>query len=529
MRIKTDIIYGDTAQDEIHKGAEIVAQAVGSTLGPSGKNVAIAYSNEYGIHARIVVKDGVTVARSIDLDNEYQNMGAQIIKEASWKTVQAVGDGTTVSAILSFALYDQIFKLSRAGYDPILLRKEVEKAVDKVIGEIDKLAIPVKTLEQKKQIANISANDEELGELIAKTVHEMGENGLVLVEESTLPHTKVEKTEGFQFDKGWAAPEFMTNPNRLEATIENPLILITDEYVNDLRLIEDLLNALATQHKKLVFLASNFSLVVAGNMADNKNRGVLPSLLIEAPSMGQNQRNTLSDMAVLTGATFFSQSTGKKLADATIEDLGQAEYVKSTRNETLISGGHGNKLVIKERVAEIEKMLETEEMDFDKEKLKERLARFTSGIAVIKVGGATETEMKERLERVKDSVQATKAAVATGIVPGGEVIYLIIRQVLSPKNIAENIVYQALYQPFKILLTNAGLDAGEWYEKLQNATKHSGIDITKQTIVDMVKEGIIDPSEVSKEALKNACSTAIANSSIGFIVIQKNTDKDTKR
>ncbi|HEX9059117.1 MAG TPA: chaperonin GroEL [Clostridia bacterium] len=529
MRIKTDIIQKEEAQDAIYKGAEIVSSAVGSTLGPSGKNVAIAYSNEYGIHMRIVVKDGVTVARSIDLDDEFANMGAQIIKEASWKTVQAVGDGTTVSSILSFALYKQIFKLSRAGYDPILLRKEVEKAVDKVIAEIDKIAIPVKTLEQKKQIANISANDEELGELIAKTIQDMGPNGLILVEESTFPVTKVEKTEGFQFDKGWAAPEFMTNPNRLEATVENPYILITDEYVNDLKQIEDLLNELAQKRKKLVFIASNFSLIVAGNMADNKNRGVLPSLLIEAPGMGQNQKNTLSDIAVLTGGTFFSQSTGRSLKDATLEDLGQAEYVKSTRTETLISGGKGQKEVVTSRIAEIEKMLDSEEQEFDKEKLKERLARFTSGIAVIKVGGATETEMKERLERVKDSVQATKAAVATGIVPGGEVIYLVIRETLSTKNIAENIVYQALFEPFRILLTNAGLDAGEWYEKLKSSPKHAGVDVTKPAIVDMVKEGIIDPSEVSREALRNACSTAIANSSIGFIIIQKNTEKDTKR
>lgn len=574
MTIKTSIISGDEARQKMQAGAKKVKDPVASSLGPSGKNVAIAYRNEQGIYGRIIVHDGVTIARAIELEDENENFGAQIIKEAARKTVDKVGDGTTCATILSYAILEEINRLVVAGYDPMLLRKGVENAVKQMVSEIEKISIPVKTLEQKKQIATVSAQDPELGELVAKIVDEMGIDGLVLPESSSSPITTVEKQSGFQFDKGWAAPEFMTNPDRGEATVENAYILITDGFLNDLELIKPLLNDCAKNNRKLVIIASNFSLIATGNMVANKMNGVISSLLIEAPSFGANQKNILQDIAIFTRAKFFSQSTGFKIEDATIADLGRCEYVKSTKNDTIIAGGIASKEEMNMRIAEIKKQMEIEELEFDQDKMKERLARLTSGVAVIRVGGTTEVEMKERLERVKDSILATKAAVRGGIVPGGEVVYLVVRQKLDQKDIAQNVLYKALYQPFKTLLNNASMNDGAWYEKLMNSgkegkkkwifsrdsgltaqdlkkfnpddpdqmllvngdiseavkiigtpMKNGGVNVVKRKIVDMLNEGIIDPAFVPIEALKNAASAAILKATTGFIIIQKDIDK----
>jgi len=530
MNIKTDIISGTEAQDKILTGAKKVHDPVSSSLGPSGRNVAISYVNEQNNRMNVILCDGVTIAASIALDDEYENVGASFIKEAARKTVDEVGDGTTVSVILSYAIHKEINKLVAAGHDPMLLRKGIEKATEQMIDEIKKLSIPVKTLEQKQQIARVSAKDDELGDLVAECIHDIGAEGLVVIDESTSPVTKVEKQKGFQFDKGWAAQEFMTDPRRGLATLENPYILITDEFVKDIEPIRDLLNDLAGKSQKLVFIAGSFGLEVAGLMVDNKNkvfngRPLLPNLLIEAPSFGQNQKNIMQDIAILTGGKFFSRSTGLDIKDATIDDLGRCGFVKSTKTETIIAEPTATKEDIKARIDEIKKSIETEDLEYDKDKIKERLARFTSGVSVIRVGGATEAEMKERKERVKDSVAAVKAAVKKGIVPGGEVIYLTVREKLDQKDIAQNILYKAFYEPFRILLTNAGMNDGEWYEKLKSQSKTMGVNVAKQTIVDMIKDGVIDPSSVSVEALKNASSMAILNSSVGYEIIQKDIDK----
>lgn len=525
MTIKSTIKSEKDAMEAILKGAKIVSSTVGSTLGPAGKGVAISYANERGIWGRIIMRDGVTVAKSIDLENEYENTGAQFVIQASRKQVDAVGDGTTVVSLLTNALLEEIHALTVAGYNPRLLQKGIEDAIEKVRSEIKKLSIPIKTLEQKKQIASISAQDKELGEMIATVFHKMGSDGLIIPEESTGPVTKVDEQTGFQIDKGWADPNFMTNPDRGEATIEQPYILIADGLINDLEPIKGLLEDCNKNRRKLVFIAPQFGLNAAGAMIANKVSGAIPCLLIEAPSFGQNQKNVLQDIAIFTKATFFSESTGKRYENATIADLGRCEYIKSTKNESIIVGGAGEKENIEMRIAELRKAIEIEEVEFDKEKLKERLARLTSGVAVIRVGGATEVEMKERMERVKDSIAATRAAIRSGIIAGGEVIYLVARQVLNQKDVSENIIYRALYQPFKILLNNAAMNDGEWYEKLKNSAKNMGVNVVKQEIVDMLKEGIIDPTEVSLNALKNASSTAIALSSIGHVIIQKDIDK----
>lgn len=525
MTIKSTITSGKQAEEAILKGAKIVSETVGSTLGPSGLAVAIAYCNERGIWGRIAVRDGVTVARSIDLEDENENMGAQFVIQASRKQVDSVGDGTTVVSILTYAILKEIHALKTAGYNPRDLQKGVEEAINKVILEIEKLAIPVKTLEQKKQIATISAQDPELGDIVATIFDKMGEDGLVIPEESTDSVTKVDEQAGFQIEKGWADPNFMTNPDRGEATIEQPYILIADGLINDLEPIKGLLEDCHKNHRKLVFIAPQFGLSAAGAMIANKVSGAIPCLLIEAPSFGQNQKNILQDIAIFTKAKFFSEWTGHDYKDATIADLGRCEYIKSTKNETIIVGGSASKEELDLRVAELKKSIENEEVDFDRDKLKERLARLTSGVAVIRVGGTTEVEMKERMERVKDSIAATRAALRKGIVAGGEVIYLAARQKLDQKDVAQNVVYKALYEPFKKLLGNAAMNEGEWYERLKSAPQNFGVNIVKQEIVDMIKEGIIDPCEVSTNALKNAVSTAVADSSIGHIIIQKDIDK----
>lgn len=525
MIIKTSILSGEEVQEKIQKGAKILADAVSSTLGPAGRNVAITYANERGEYGSIIVHDGVTVAKSIDLEDPYENIGARFLKEAARKQVDAVGDGTTVTTLLGYSILAEINALVAAGHNPMLLRKGIEKAVDEMIAEIKTLAIPVKTLEQKKQVATVSAQDEELGTLIAEVIDDMGEDGLVVVEESTNDKTSVTKQAGFQIDKGWTRPDFMTNPDRGEATIEDPYILITDGMFNDLEPIKDLLQELANNKKKVVIIAPQFGLQAAGAMIDNKMRGILPCILIEAPSFGQNQKDVLQDIAIFTKGKFFADDTGLKLEDATLADLGRCEYVKSTQNETIFAGGIAKQEEIDTRIQELRNQLDLTLLEFDQDKLKERIARLTSGVSVIKVGGSTEVEMKERLERVKDSVAATKAAVRSGIVPGGETIYLDIRKKLDQKDIAQNIVYKALYQPFKKLLNNAAMNDGEWYEKLKSTDKNSGVNVVIQEIVDVIKMGIIDPAEVPIEALKNASSTAIVLATTGHIVHQKDIDK----
>lgn len=525
MTIKSLIKSEKEADESIMRGAKIVSSAVSSTLGPQGRNVAISYANEHGIFASIIMHDGVTVAKSINLEDEFENIGARFIIESAKKMVQEVGDGTSVSVLLAFSIYKEIVSLVAAGYNPRQLQEGVEKAVKQIIVEIEKLAIPVKTLEQKRQIATISAQDPELGDMIATIFDKMGEDGLVIPEESTDSITKVDEQAGFQIDKGWSDPNFMTNPDRGEATIEQPYILIADGLINDLEPIKGLLEDCHKNRRKLVFIAPQFGLNAAGAMIANKATGAIPCLLIEAPSFGQNQKNILQDIAIFTKAKFFSEWTGYNYQDATIADLGRCEYIKSTKNETLIVGGSASKEDMAMRVAEIKKSIEIEEVEFDRDKLKERLARLTSGVAVIRVGGTTEVEMKERMERVKDSIAATRAALRKGIVAGGEVIYLVARQKLDQKDIAQNIIYKAVYQPFKKLLENAAMNDGEWYEKLKSSKKNMGINVVKHEIVDMISEGIIDPAEVPIQALKNAVSVACSLASVGHIIIQKDIDK----
>jgi chaperonin GroEL len=518
--MKTKVLLGSKVQQKMLKGVRIMSDTVCTTLGIRGRNVAIAYSTPTGeVYLRSVIHDGVSVSKSIDLVDEYENMGASLLKQAAQKQVQEVGDGTTVTILLARALLDEIQSLVAAGVNPMGLRQQIEKDIKTITTEIERLSIPVTTFDQKKYIATVSAEDETLGELVAKVIEDMGVDGMVAVEESKNSDTTVDKQEGMQLDKGYLHQLFQTNPERMDATLENPYILVTDKDIPSLAVIKDIIVECAKQGNKLFIISPNFSPDAIGALIDNKMKGALLSLPIQAPSFGINQKNTLQDIAIFTGAKFITSDAGHKLEDIKLEDLGHADYVTSTKSETIIVGGKGNKELIDNRIESIKTAINKEDQDFDREKLKERLAKLTSGIAVIKVGGATEVEMLERLERVKDAVAATKASVISGIVPGGETIYLKAREVLSK----DSLLYKVLYEPFKKLVNNAGLNDGQLYERLLTTKiKNPGIDVRTGEVIDMVKSGIIDPTMVAVQALINSSSVAVAISTTGALVIPDN-------
>ena len=493
-----------------------MAQAVGTTLGVRGRNVAIAKTNPYGqIYERLVLHDGVSVARSIDLPDEFENMGAQLLKQAAQKQVQDVGDGTTAVIILAQAIITEANKLIAAGINPMSLRSGLEAGSQQLVDWLEKAAIKIENFEQMKQIATISAEDAELGELVAQTVQKMGADGLVAVEQSKNSLTTVEEQTGLQFDKGFAHPLFMTNPERLEATLEDPYLLITDKPINNLEAFREILVAVSKQGYRLVIIAPTIGADALGALVKNKMDGAISCLAILAPSFGSNQQQTLQDIALATGAQFITEQAGHKFEDVELKDLGRAEYITATKGETLIVGGKGDKKILQTRVGEIKLRLEKEDQEFEKELLRQRLARLTSGIAVIRVGGATEVEMLERLERVKDSVLATKSAISGGIVPGGEVIYLQAR-----KEIKNDILCKALYEPFRVLVTNAGFNDGQLYEKLENfVIPNKGIDVIDGEVKDMMQAGIVDPVAVPINAIINSVSVAIQLITTGCVIV----------
>lgn len=530
--IYSEIRSGKEAQELLMEGVDRICDTTAITLGPMGRNVALAYSSMYGeIWQRFIQHDGVTTAKAISLLNEFEDMGAQIIKQASQKQVQDVGDGTTVVMILAQAIYHEIYTLTAAGANPRKLRVAIETGIEKLIREIQKLAVPVKTFEQLKQIATISAQDANLGEMIARTIDEMGVDGLVVAEESKSNETVVDKQKGMQLDKGWASEFFQTNPDKGEATLENPFILATDKSITtneQLKELQPVIDHCAKRGKPLVIIAPHIGTEPMGWLAERKLRNIFHSLVITAPSFGQDQKNKLQDIAIYTGGKFIAEGITEFEDINPQEDLGECQYITASKSETIVVGGKGAKDAIDIRIKEIQTALKREEVDFDRKKMEERIAKFTTGVAVIKVGGATEVEMKERMEQVKDAIAATKAAKRYGIVPGGETIYLKIRNILNKENPGEGILYRALYKPFTVLLGNADMEHGEWYNKLQSAADGTGVNVVAEKLVDMFLEGIIDPASVSINALRNASSTAIELSTTGAVVIQK-LDRTTER
>jgi len=510
-----DIIYGENAREKLKKGVEKLAKAVGTTLGPKGGNVALDKS--WGTPQ--IVNDGVTIAKEIDLEDKFENMGAQIVKEAASKTNDLAGDGTTTAVVLARAVVNEGLKNISAGTNAMILRGGLEKATDAVVKEIAKFAKKISSKEEKIQVATISAQNKEVGELIAEAMEKVGEAGVITVDESKGSNIELEYKEGMQFDKGYLSPYFVINAEKMESVLENPYILITDSKISNMQDMLPLLENLMKVSKDLVIISDDVDGEALATLVVNKLRGVLNVLAIKAPGFGDNRKALLEDISILTGASLISEEMGKKINGVTVEDLGRADRVISDKDSTTVVGGKGNEAEIKDRVKMIQTQIENETSTYEKEKLQERLAKLSGGVAVVKVGAATEAELKELKLRVEDAVNATKAAVEEGIVPGGGIAFLRARKALKDlqldgdEQVGVTILEKALEQPIRMIIKNTGGDDGKVMAEIERKSKEAnneniGYDVLKMDYVDMVESGIIDPAKVTRSALQNAVSAA---------------------
>ena len=516
------IRYSSDARQSLQRGVNQLAQAVAVTLGPKGRNVGI--DKKWG--APNVIHDGVTVAKEIELKDPFENMGAQMVKEAASKTADVAGDGTTTSTVLANAIVNEGIKMITAGSNPMVMRRGIEKALSFVLDELKKMGKEIKKDDEIENVATISANDRELGKLISEALRHVGKDGVVTVEEGKGLSTEIEYKEGMEFDKGYASQYFVTNPDKMEAEIENPYILLTDKKIASIQEMLPFLESLVKVTKNLVIIADDIEGEALATLVLNKLRGTFNALAIKAPGFGDRRKEMLQDIAILTGATVISEDTGRKLDSVTLDDCGRADRVWVDKDRTRIIGGKGNSKEIQKRAAQIKSQLAKTTSDFDKEKLQERLAKLTGGVAVINVGAATEVELKDRKERVIDAVAATKAALEEGIVPGGSVALLDVASRMNTKELEKEkasrdeiigyeIVKTALEAPFMKLMDNAGLDAGMLIAKArEGASTGLGFDVMSLTSaetaqpIDMLKAGIIDPLKVVRTAVQNAISVA---------------------
>ncbi len=511
--------FSNEARQALLEGATILMKAVATTLGPKGRNVAL--DKKWG--APNVVHDGVTVAKEIELEDPFQNMGAQLLKEASSKTNDVAGDGTTTATVLAHAIVAEGLKNITAGANPMLLRKGIEKGVSVVVEELKKVAKPIKGKQDIAQVATISASDEAIGKMIAEALERVGKDGVVTVEESKGLELSVEYKGGMEFDHGFVSTYFVTNPDRMEASLENAYILLTDKKISSMQELLPFLEKFVQVSKNLVIIADEIEGEALATLVVNKLRGTFNVLAVKAPGFGDRRKAMLDDIAALTGGTVISEDTGRKLESAEITDLGQVDRITSDKDKTVIVGGKGKKTAIDARITQIKREIEATKSDFDREKLAERLAKLAGGVAVINVGAATEIEMKEKLERVKDAVEATKAAIEEGIVPGGGIALLNIAQTLNTKYLGNAkigddettglmILQKALEEPFKKIVANAGLEPGEMLALVKKAGPSGmGLDVMATQIepIDMIAAGIIDPLKVVRAEVQNAASVGI--------------------
>ena len=520
MNLYTEVKFRKEAREKLVKGIDIMADAVGSTLGARGRNVAIETATPAGdTYDRKVIHDGVGVARSIELPDHFENMGAALIREASQKQVDEVGDGTTVVMILARAIVKECIQMVDAGINPMSLRRGLETRVKELVTQLEAISAPIKGIDDLNFIATISSEDEFLGKLVADTLFKLGKDGVITAEMSKNADTTVEHQEGMQLEKGWYDPYFMTN-DRGEAVIENAYILVTDKPITSLFPLTKFFEAFIKQSSSLVIISPEISPEPLQMLATNKRVGKLNILPIQAPSFGEDQKNILQDIAVLTGGTLIAEGAGFRFEDVTPAHLGFAASVKADMSATIISGGKGTKESIASRVESIKANLENTESEFDKQRMRARLGKLTSGVAVIRVGGQTEVEMKERRERVLDAIAATKAAMEKGIVPGGEIVFLHIRKYLKDsQELVDKILYAALYEPFKKLIQNAGLDEVDLAVQLEGKDNNTGVDVTTGEVKDMVAAGIVDPVLVPIHALQNALSVAVQIITTNCVVV----------
>ncbi len=506
-----DIKFGQDARAKILKGVNALADAVKVTLGPKGRNVVI----EKSFGAPLITKDGVTVAKEVELDDKFENMGAQLVKEVASKTSDVAGDGTTTATVLAQAIYREGVKLVTAGHNPMEIKRGIDKAVEVAVGTLKELSKPIKDHKEIAQVGTISANsDRTIGDILAQAMEKVGKEGVITVEEAKSMETTLETVEGMQFDRGYLSPYFVSDAERMEAVLEDALILIHDKKISNMRDLLPVLEPVAKQGRPLVIIAEDVEGEALATLVVNKLRGTLNVAAVKAPGFGDRRKAMLEDIAILTGGRVISEDIGFKLETATLDMLGRAKRIVIDKDNTTIIDGAGSEADIQARVKQIRAQMEETTSDYDREKLQERLAKLVGGVAVVRVGAATETEMKEKKARVEDALHATRAAVEEGIVPGGGVALVRCIASLNPlKLVGEqqfgvNIVKRALEEPLRQIAANAGLEGSIVVDKVMSKKGSFGFDASADVYGDMIEKGIIDPTKVSRSALQNAASVA---------------------
>jgi chaperonin GroEL len=505
------IKFDQEGRNAILKGVNTLADAVKVTLGPKGRNVIIDKS--FG--SPLITKDGVTVAKEIELDDKFENMGAQLVKEVASKTSDVAGDGTTTATVLAQAIYRQGSKLVAAGHNPMEIKRGIDKAVETLVAELKAISKPIKDHKEIAQVGTISANnDKTIGDIIAEAMEKVGKEGVITVEEAKAMETTLDTVEGMQFDRGYLSPYFVTDPERMECSLENANILIHDKKISNMKDLLPVLEQTAKSGRPLLIIAEDIEGEALATLVVNKLRGVLNICAVKAPGFGDRRKAMLEDIAVLTGGTVISEETGFKLENTTFDMLGQAKRITVDKDNTTIIDGSGKEADISGRIKMIRAQVEETSSDYDREKLQERLAKLAGGVAVIKVGAATETEMKEKKARVEDALHATRAAVDEGVVPGGGVAYIRALKSLDKLKLSAeqqfgvNVIKASLEAPIRQIADNAGIDASIVVDKVKRGKDAFGYNAADDTYVDMIDAGIIDPTKVSRCALQNAASVA---------------------
>jgi chaperonin GroEL len=504
------ILFGEEARRALERGVNQLAETVRVTLGPKGRNVVL--DKKFG--SPMIINDGVTIAREIELPDPFENMGAQLVKEVATKTNDVAGDGTTTATVLAQAIVREGLKNVAAGANPMILKKGIEKAVAVAVEEIKKISKPVEEKNAIAQVASISASDEEIGKLIAEAMEKVGKDGVITVEESKGFITTLDIVEGMNFDRGYISPYMITDPDKMEAVLNEPYILICEKKISAIADVLPVLEKVVQAGKPLMIIAEDVEGEALATLVVNKLRGTFTCVSVKAPGFGDRRKAMMEDIAILTGGQVISEDVGIKLENATIQMLGRCRQVKIKKEETVIVGGMGDQETLKKRIAQIKTMIDDTTSDFDREKLQERLAKLAGGVAVIEVGAATETELKEKKLRIEDALNATRAAVEEGIVSGGGTAYINIipalNAIVATGEIATGveIVKKALEEPIRQIANNAGLEGSVIVEKVKNLKAGMGFNAITEQYVDMIEAGIVDPAKVARSALQNAASIA---------------------
>jgi chaperonin GroEL len=522
-----ELLFDEEARRALERGVNTLAEAVKVTLGPRGRYVVL--EKKYGSPS--LVDDGVTIAKEIEVEDAFENMGAQLVREVASKTNDVAGDGTTTATVLAQSIVREGLKTVAAGANPMLVKKGIDAAVEAVVGEIAKIATPVETKEAILQVATNSAKNTQVGELISEAMDKVGKDGVITVEESKVGQTSLELVDGMQFDKGYISPYFVTDPERMEAVIEEPLVLLFEKKISAVQDLIPVLEKVARMGRPLVIISEDIEGEALATLVVNKIRGTINVAAVKAPGFGDRRKAMMEDIAILTGGKFITEDLGLKLENVDVAMLGSAKRITITKDDTTIVEGKGEAAAIQGRIAQIRKQIEETDSDYDREKLQERLAKLAGGVAVIKVGAATETELKEKKHRYEDALSATRAAVEEGVVPGGGITLLKAATVLNDlkadgdEQIGINIVKRALEEPARVIAANAGAEGSVVVEKIKAAEGNVGFNAATGVFEDLLKAGIVDPAKVTRSALQNAASIAAMLLTTECLVAEKKEEK----